>query len=253
MIVTEDTVEFESLNDLIIFTKYNPKNQKSVPSGYILQDDLVNNEGGVLYAKDTEMDATRIGRLNRILENNPEMKPHFVLKRSEQLVALEREKIHAGLNRLIESKRSRLEFSKFMKVVNSALTARWKILLTESDIILFISQLKFYEDKTKKTNINPFYNHMLNTVIFSIGIMMNMVNINQQKFEPDEMKDVALAAILHGARGWETSGTYIEKSVEERKKMYIEENKSNFNYLKKYELNETALETIEFVYQFMSG
>ncbi|MFC1557387.1 hypothetical protein ACFL5L_05325 [candidate division KSB1 bacterium] len=253
MIVTESTVEFENIDDLIIFTRFNPKNEKSVPKGYELAEDVVNNKGGVLYAKDSEVDAVRIGRLQRIIENNPEMKPKFVLKRSELFEKIEREKIHSALNRLIESKKTRAEFNKMMKTLNNAVEARWKLMLTDPEIVLYISQLKFLEDKTKKTTIDPFYNHMVNTAIYAMGIMINIIQVTQEKFSAEDMAELLLVAMLHAAKGWESVGQHMDAPLEERKKKYIEANAENGKYLKKYGLSNDQLDAIDLCYQYSDG
>ena len=69
MKILPDALEFETVDDLCIFLRYDAKNTKSIPPGYVLAEDMLNNKGGVLYAKDTELDASRIGRLIRIIEN----------------------------------------------------------------------------------------------------------------------------------------------------------------------------------------
>ena len=73
---------------------------------------------------------------------------------------------------------------------------------------------------------------MLNTVIFTIGIMANMYQVTQQKFSSSELIEAVAVAFFHAARGWETSGEYVDKPIEERKKKYIELNGNNYNHLK---------------------
>jgi len=250
MIFTEITVEFENVDDLIIFTRFNPKNNKSVPKGYELAEDLANKKGGILYAKDSELDAIKIGRLKKILENNPGMISGIILKRTDELVRIEREKIYSGLKRFIESKKSRSEFNKFMKTVLNLLESQWQKMLTSGDVVLYLSQLKFKEDKTKKTKINPFYNHVLNTAIFSIGILAHIYYVNQEKFTSEELVDVATAALLHIAGGWETSGDFIEAPIEKRTQQFIESNSKNTNILKKYNLPPNVIEAVDYYYQF---
>lgn len=250
MIFSQSTVEFDTLDDFILFTRYNPKNKNSVPKGYSLSENLVNNEGAILYTKDSEMDATRIGRLKRIMENNPEVNPRITLNRNDKIVEIERQKIGGALKRLIESKRSRAEFAKFMKTVQTTFESQWKNILKEPETILYISQLKFLEDKFKKTKINPFYNHALNTGIFAIGIVLHLSQVTEHKYTPDDLNDVLMASILMEAKGWESAGESIERPVEERKKNFIEANSGNYNYLKKFDIKKEVLDIIEYCYQY---
>jgi len=250
MIIKSNTIEFDSIDDLCIFVRYNPKNDKSVPSGYILNEDVVNKKGGILYTKDSEIDAARITRLKRIMENNPDISPKFVIKINDDVVKIEHVKIMSAVNRLMESKAGRREFTKLMQVVKATLGTRISDILKDPEITLYISHLKFLEDKTKKSKINPFYNHMLNTLIFATGIMANYYNITQEKFAPEEVAKLGLAALLHGAGGWEKSGEYMEFSIEERHAKYVEANSKNYQNLKSYKLDNTILEAIEFCYQF---
>jgi len=198
------------------------------------------------------MDAAKIERLKKTMENNPDLNPRFKFKRTDALVQQERQKIYAGLKIFIESKRSRSEYSVFMSVVQKALEARWKLMLTNPEAVLYISQLKFLEDKTKKTKTNPFYFHMLNTALLSLGIMVNTYLVNQKKYTAEEMADIVLVALLHSARGWENAGDFIELNVEERRRKYIEANEGNHNYLKKYGLSNDVLDAIGFCYQFQT-
>ena len=250
MIINSDSIEFESIIDLSIFVRYNPKNNKSVPAGYILAENVVNKEGAVLYAKDSEIDATRIGRLIRIIENNPDMKLNFVIKLNDAVILIEHKKILAAVSRLIESKAGRTEFSKLMPVVKATVESRIDGILKDPEVTLYLSRLKFLEDKTKKTKINPFYNHMLNTLIFSMGIAVNLHQVTQEKFEPEDVEAIGLTALLHASGGWETSGEYIDLPLEERRTKYSEANEKNSINLKTYKINEDVLNAIEFCYQF---
>ncbi len=147
MNITPDTLEFGSIDDLSIFVRYDAKNPKSVPKGYVLAEDMLNNKGGVLYAKGTEIDGSHIGRLIRILENNPEVKPKFILKLNDIVIKIEQAKILAGIKQLIDSKASRKVYARFMASVKKVIELRFHDILTSPDIILFISKLKFIEDK----------------------------------------------------------------------------------------------------------
>ena len=253
MIVNPDSIEFESLDDLCIFVRYNSKNSKSVPAGYILAEDLMNNKGGVLYAKDTELDAARITRLLRILENNPEIKPSFLIKLNDIVLKIEHGKILAALIRLIESKASRKVYAKLMFSVKTLIESRINDILKEPEIILYISKLKFLEDKSKKSTINPFYNHTLNSLIFSMGITANLIESNEEKFEPKEIGEIGLVALLQNSGGWETSGQFMDLSVEERKKKFIAANEKNQNNLQMYNVKSEVLEAIDYCYDFQTG
>lgn len=250
MIVKPNTIEFDNIDDLCIFVRYNPKNDKSVPSGYILNEDVVNKKGGILYAKDSELDAARITRLKRIMENNPDISPKFVIKINDDVVKIEHVKIMSAVNRLMESKAGRREFTKLMQVVKATLGTRISDILKDPEITFYISYLKFLEDKTKKSKISPYYNHMLNTLIFATGIMANYYNMTQEKFVPEEVEKLGLAALLHGAGGWEKSSEYMGLQIEERRAKYVEANSKNYQNLKSYKLDNTVLEAIEFCYQF---
>lgn len=253
MIVNPDSIEFESLDDLCIFVRYSAKNSKSVPAGYVLAEDLLNNKGGVLYAKDTELDASRITRLIRILENNPEIKPSFLIVLNDTVLKTEHAKILAALNRLIESKAGRKVYSKLMFSVKALIESRINDILKDPEIILYISKLKFLEDKSKKSNINPFYNHSLNSLIFAMGITANLMELSQEKFEPKEIGEIGLVALLQNSGGWETCGQYMELPIEERKSKFIEANEKNQNNLQMYNVNPEVLESIDYCYDFQAG
>jgi hypothetical protein len=250
MIITAETIEFDNLSDLCIFLRYNPQNEKSVPKGYTLARDVVNNEGGLLYAKDSEIDGPRIGRLLRIIQNNPDLKPQFAILLNETMINMEKLKIQSVVQRLIESKLTRKEFNKMMMAVKNSLDTHFAKILGNNDIILYMSKMKFLEDKIKKTKINPFYNHMLNTLIFSIGIVNNLSQVSSEKFTSEEIEEIGLVALLHSAGGWETAGEYLDLTQEEQKAKYIEANSKNYNKLKQYKLSGNVLDAIEYTYQY---
>ena len=250
MIITSDTIEFANIDNLCIFVRYDPKNNKSVPAGYILNEDVVNREGGILYTKNSELDASRIGRLKRIIENNIDINPKFVIKINDAVVKIEQLKVLAAVKRLIDSKAGRREFDKLIQVVKTVLEPRISDILKDTGITLYISYLKFLEDKTKKTKISPLYNHMLNTLIFTTGIMVNYYRAVQEKLPPEELVEVGMVALLHCAGGWEKSGEYLDFPVEERRAKYVESNSKNYQNLKSYNLDSTVLDAIEFCYQF---
>ncbi|MFC1565246.1 hypothetical protein ACFL6G_09940, partial [candidate division KSB1 bacterium] len=231
MLISADSISFDTVDDFAVFVRYNPKNSKSVPEGYILAEDIVNDKGGILYAANSDMDAMKIGRLKKIQENNPEMKPKVIILLNDKLVDIEREKIKSAAKRLVESKRSRMEYSKIMTLVQNMLDARWGNILENREIVLNISRLKFLEDKTKKSTISPFYNHILNTLIFSIGVMINMYYVNKEKSTAKEYAELGMAALLADNGGWENVGQHMEKNVEERQKQYKEDNANNYEVL----------------------
>ncbi|MCP4726383.1 MAG: hypothetical protein GY863_15165 [bacterium] len=253
MLISADSITFDNVDDFAVFVRYNPKNSKSVPEGYVLAEDLVNEKGGILYAANSDMDAMKIGRLKKIQENNPEIKNKVVIKLSDRVNEIEREKIKAAAKRLIESKRSRMEYSKIMSLVQNMLDSRWNNILENNDLVLNISRLKFLEDRTKKSTISPFYNHVLNTLIFATGVMINMYYVNKEKSTAKEYTELGQAALLVDNGGWKNVGEHMEKPVEERQKQYYEANSTNSNDLKSMDLSEEVLDAIELCYKFNQG
>ena len=252
MIISPDTIEFENIDDLCVFVRFNPKNKKSVLAGYILSEDVLNDKQGILYAKDTQLDAARISQLKRVIENNPDTTPKIVINLNDSVIKYEKVKMLAALNQLIESKARRPVYAKFMSTVKSTLEAHINDILSDQDIVLYISKLKFFEAKTRKTKINPFYNHMLNTLIFSIGIMSNLRQLTHEEYSQEEVAELGLVALLHGAGGWQTCVQYLDFTIEERRKKYIEANAKNYANLKQYKLSGDILDAIEFCYDFQN-
>ncbi len=253
MLISADSITFDNVDDFAVFVRYNPKNSKSVPDGYILAEDLVNEKGGILYAANSDMDAMKIGRLKKIEENNPEIKNKVVIQLTDKVHLIEKEKIKAAAKRLIESKKSRMEYSKIMNLVSNMLESRWNDILDNDNLVLNISRLKFLEDKTKKTTISPFYNHVLNTLIFATGIMINMYYVNKEKSTAKEYSELGQAALTVDNGGWRTVGEHMDRPVEERQKQYYEANATNTKDLKSMELSDDVMDAIALCFKFNQG
>ncbi len=142
MKILPDALEFETIEDLCIFLRYDAKNAKSIPPGYVTAEDMLNNKGGVLYAKDTELDASRLGRLIRIIENNPEVKPKFAVKLNDVVIKIEQAKILAAIKQLIESKASRKVYARFIGMTMKIIETRFQDIFTSTEIILIYKQIK---------------------------------------------------------------------------------------------------------------
>ena len=110
MIINTDIIEIGDLEELIAFTWFKPSVSRSVPGGFTLAENLVNNKGGILYPKGTDLDADKIGRLIKLRDNNPDWKFIFKLERSERLNKTLCDRIYSDFNRFIVSKESRMEF-----------------------------------------------------------------------------------------------------------------------------------------------
>lgn len=258
MKILSDAIEFDNIDDLCIFVRYDPKNDKSVSNGYVLAEDMLNNKGGVLYAKDTEIDSVRIKRLIRILENNPEVKPKFIIKLNDIVVKIEEAKMLVRINRLIDSKASSKVYGRLMASVKKLLESSIHDIFASPELILYISKLKFLENKSKKSKISPFYNHMLNTLIFSMGIVAYLKDEAKVQLETDDIGTIGVLALFHAVGGWETSGENLELPLDVRKVKYIEANEKNYETLKNDELisqsikNDGIFEAIKYCYEFQT-
>ncbi len=227
MIISPETVEVESLDDLILLTWYKPKVNKSVPPGFVLADNLLNKKGGILYPKGMELDTDKIERLLKLKENNPDWEFKFSLEKSEKLIKVFKERILVDLDRFIISRKSRQEFRRFMENVEIIVKKYLDEIIPKDDMVIALYKVRFNEETSNPESRTPYYNHLLNTVLMVIGIFQQIISIFDKKFDNDDIIKGAQAGLFQGIGGASSAELFNDKSLEEQRIRYLEGNKSS--------------------------
>ena len=253
MIVGTDNIVIENLDDLISFTWYKPKVNKSVPPGFTLAENLLNNKGGILFAKGTEIDANKVERLIKLKENNKSWKFEFHLERSEKLINTLNERLFADFNRFLVSKKSKQEFKRFMEKVGNMLENYRKEILNNDEIVLKLYSIRFKEEKCNPDSRTPYYNHLLNTALIVMGMINQAISKFAKKFASEDIVKGAQVGIFHGIGGISLVDTFCEKAPEEQKIRYTEGNKNSSGMASHLGLGHDVVGSIKHCNDFEQG
>ncbi len=99
---------------------------------------------------------------------------------------------------------------------------------------------------------------MLNTLIFSLGIVGYLQDQAKEKIETEDIGNVGILAMLHAIGGWASSGEFFEIPLEDRKAKYIEANATNYETLKSDEqisktfADDNILNAVKYCYEFQA-
>ena len=252
MIIGTESIEIESLDELISFTWYKPKVSKSVTSGFTLAENLVNQKGGILYPKGMEFDADKIEKLMKLKENNRSWKFKFSLERSEKLIDILQNRIFSDFNRFIESKKSRHEFRRFVEKVANTVNLYKNDMIKEEEMVITLYRIRFNEEKCNPDSRTPYYNHLINTALIAIGIFHHAFKLGK-KFNIEDIIKGVQVALFHGIGGVNLIEMFYDKSFEEQKIRYEEGNKNSVGMASGIGLDSEVVEAIKYCSDFNQG
>ncbi len=227
MIVGPENIEIESLDELVSFTWYKPKVNRSVAEGFSLAENLSNPKGAILYPKGTELNTEKIERLIKLRDNNSDWKFSFSIEKSEKLNNTLRERIFSDFKRFIASKESRTEFRKFMEKVTNIFEKYKNEIVNNIEMIYTLYKIRFIEEMNNPEKMTPFYNHLINTCLFMMGILGNCVKYTDRKFRSEDIIKGAQVALLSGIGGANLIEIFAASSYEEQKIRFEEGNKNS--------------------------
>jgi len=250
MFIGPDTIEFDDLDSLIQFTGYKEKIKTSIPDGFELAADVLNNKGGVLYAKETVIDEVKVTRLRKILEMNQDIKFSFSIKKNDKLFSALKGLILRDIKRIIESQKARVEFRKMMEKVQKGIEIYFDDIFDEPELVYYLYRLRYLEISSSKEGVPKSYYHVISVFLFSMGIMQNIFYVSDEKYSKEDFKKVGQAAFLHDAGGMESIPEMSNLKIEDRKKKYLEKNKDNFEIAKKLGLDVEVAEAVENLYNY---
>ncbi len=254
MIIGPEQIEIESLDELISFTWYKPKVQRSVPAGFSLAENLSNQKGGILYPKSMELDASKIDRLIKMRDNNQDWKFNFILERSENLTNILRDRIFVDFDRFITSRKGRHEFSRFMEKVANSFEKYKNDIIGSVDIVYTLYRIRFIEEKSNPDSRTPFYNHLLNTCLFALGLFIHSIKITDRKYNSDDIIKGAQVALFQGIGGANLVEVFAERSTEEQKIRYEEGNKnSSAGMASNLNLDSDVIDGIKYCNDYLQG
>jgi len=252
MFINPQTLEVESLDELLAVTQYRPKVPTSVQVGFQLADNLNNAKGGVLYAKGADLDFEKIERLIRLQETNSEFELIFSIQKNDQLAGTFRDRILGDFNRFLASRKARNEFRRFMEKVETNLEATLEQMFSNSELYYLLVQMKMSEQSNAKDGATPVFNHLLNTVLITIGIFLQTYAVTNKKFTKEDIVNGACIALLLGLGGAETMPLYKEKPEEERKLRFLEGNKNSWSIASRLGMANEVVEGLKLVANYNS-
>jgi len=252
MIIGTESIEIESLDELISFTWYKPKVSKSITPGFTLAENLLNQKGGILYPKGMEFDDSKIEKLLRLKENNPDWKFKFSLERSENLVNTLQNRIFFDFNRLIDSKKSRHEYKRFIEKVANTIKLYKNDIINKEEMVITLYRIRFNEEKCNPDSRTFYYNHLINSALIVIGIFHQALKLGK-KFSSEDIVKGTQVALFHGIGGANLIEMFYNKSFEEQKVRYEEGNKNSAGTASGIGLDSKVVEAIKYCNDFNQG
>ncbi|RKY85663.1 hypothetical protein DRQ09_07000, partial [candidate division KSB1 bacterium] len=175
------------------------------------------------------------------------------IEKSNQVKNFFKDKIKFDFSKLIEAKKGKIEFRKSIGKTEKAINMFLEDILNNDDLIFTIYKIKCIDEATSKSGIPLFYNHIINEVILSTSIIKNAEFNIAMKFNIDDMKNIANAALLHNVKGIETKGKYTQYKPEERKKRYILENEKSYEVAECLSMNKEVIKCIKLCSNYYKG
>jgi len=249
MHIDAEYVEIESLKELTEFVKYNPKAKKSVVSGFVLGKDIDFKGGGKLFTKGTELDDAKLEKLHKLQERT-ESEFAFSIERNERLKGIISKRLIGLFKSMITSRSSRTEFRKMMSRIEKSLDNYLPEIFEKDDLVYILYESYFKEKNILRKGRPIYFYHMINTVLFSVGIVLESFKISDFKFTTDDIKNIIIASILNNIGPQQALQGFIELKESERKEKYFELNKTNFEVAKQLNYDIVIAETLEKVCYF---
>lgn len=253
MNITVDSIELADLDELVAFLKYNPKAQRSITSGFRLFSDIEQQSGGgKLFAKGIELDDEKVAKLLQIRTKFETDFP-ISIERTEDIEKMFAKRLYSVFKSMIHTRAARTEFRKIMDKVEKASENYIQDVLTNNNLVVMLYESYFIEKELLKKGKPVYFYHMVNTVIFSLAIVLESVRITNLKLTSEDIKNIITAAIMSNFSALRSLQGFIELEEDARKNKYHEINKGNFEIAKQLKYDMVIAETLEKICYYHLG
>ncbi|MFC1556481.1 HD domain-containing protein [candidate division KSB1 bacterium] len=244
-VITPGTLNFDNLKAFMRIMKFNPEVKKLFPKGFILAEPIDNNTGGILYPKDTELNAERVERLQQLKEKKPDYSFEIILKKGKKVADYFRNHIKKDFNKLIKSKKNKNEFRTSIGGLEKILELYLDDILKDDELIYLLFHGRSIDEYTSKSGIPRYFYHSINVSIFALEIMQNALMTIGIRFNKPDLINIATLGLLHDMGAIENVGKYTKLPVEKQKEYYLQEAAQSFMAAKKINLDNDFIQALK--------
>lgn len=253
MVINPESIEFDSIENAGAFIQYQPGTNIGKESGFVLADNLMNQKGGILYPKGMEMDLDRLKRLQKIHENNPDWQLSISIQKNPNLVKTLQTRIFGEFQKLIDAKKNKQEYRKLFERIEKLLETYEEDVFEPADLIYALYQSWFTESSTSEDTRTPYFRHLLNTFLFSIGIVHQAQQYLGLKFSREEYIMLGKIALLRNITGIEGLVFSKNKKLEELHNLYIQGNKNSSVVTTRLQMHPDVIQAVKLCSDYDSG
>lgn len=192
-----DTFEVTGLDNLATLCKYPDHKKGRFIYGFILDEDLLTEQGVTLYTKNTQITPHEIKRLYLLQENNPFLSLNFKLKRSDRLLKSFRREIVGKLELLVELRLNYKVYKSLLSSIADDVRAFVDEILSEEDIVLAIYRMKYLAENMPGKEGARFFNHSVSTALFTFAIARSDDLKKKVNFTQEDLKELTKSALFY--------------------------------------------------------
>lgn len=251
--IEKDTIEINTIDTMIQFTRYDPYDEDSFLDGLELSDDLTNRFGTILYSRGTKITPHRIARLIELRESNPTLDFYFRINRSTKLI----ESFHKEIKEQILSLFNRLKrnqaYSDFLSQIGENIESFCDEILTEENITMLLYQMRFICKTSKKYKSLLFQEHPVNVALISLAIASSKIYANVIGKCKTKLLEICKVSLFHNYGALTQIERILKIPEEIRFQKYWEANREGYLSLDELNLNISMKEALNFVGEYYIG
>jgi hypothetical protein len=228
-----NVVRIGTLDELKLYTAYQPDSKNSVAPGFVLAEPVLNERDILVYPAGTEITYKEISRLAQLQETSAHFTPAFVLQKNIQLIKNCRERLTREFQRLIDSKKRNAKYADFMKDIEKTLNFYMDGILGSDDVVYALSQMRLDEQRQgQNSSSTRFFNHCIHTMLYSLGIAKNSHRITN--YQSDDYIALAKAALFQSIGSIGRMDDLIGLETESLVRRFYEVNLESHGYLAEF-------------------
>jgi len=253
--VGSDSIDISGLDVLIKLCNYqpDPAEQDQFFTGVVLAEDMTSDKGVTLYTSGTTITQDRIARLNAIHEMNPELKMHFKIKRSPEIIVKFKKEILEKLKNLLNHRTKYKIYSQLLGSVSDEIEAFFDELFNDESIVLTAYKMKFIVELSPHKNAPAFFEHALSVPMFAFAIAQTPELEKRITFAKDDLAGLVLAALFYNIGAVESIDSIMQEDKKMHPRLYYDANRDSINLLAELKLGENTLTYMNKVIDYQNG
>ncbi|MFC1731299.1 HD domain-containing protein [candidate division KSB1 bacterium] len=252
-IINPGTLNVENLKAFLKIIKFNPEAKSRFPKGFTLSEDILNNTGGILFPKETELTADYILRLLKLKDNNPDYKFNFTIKKNKNVADFFRGHIKSDFTKMIEMKKSKQEFRKSIGRLEKTVDTYIDEALKDDELIYVLFRGRSIDEVTSKTGTPRYFYHCINVAIYALELIQNSRLTTGINFEKQDLLNITQLSLLHDIGGMENLGQYVELPIAKQKELYLKDTQNSYLAVKTMNLDDELVEAMKSFADFHNG